>query len=177
MPKTYQICEVTVMLPPLGTTTTDGCGNKNKHSAKCRVHLYAVKPDWRSGGIFVDGLIVGLFTHEGYSELPCKRSQKIMMPDGYKLVALSVDERGMPTSWDSLPVSFSGGYVSSLEDVDGTVRVRTGKINGTEPLTPAKPILSIEENDKEMSDFEEAIRKVIHKELLPGGLIWHQCRR
>lgn len=30
-------------------------------------------------------------------------------------------------------------------------------------------------HDKAMSDFEEAIRKAIHKESLPGGLIWGQC--
>ena len=29
-------------------------------------------------------------------------------------------------------------------------------------------------NDKSMADFEEAIRKAIHKECQPGGLIWHR---
>lgn len=110
MSQTYQICEVMVTLPSLGTITTDGPGNQIKHGDKCRVHLYAVKPDWRSGGIF-EGFIVGWFTYHGYSEEPHKRSQKIMMPDGFKLIALSVDEYGIPTSWDSLPVYFTGGYL------------------------------------------------------------------
>lgn len=110
MSQTYQICEVTVTLPSLGTITTDGPGNQIKHGDKFRVHLYAVKPDWCCGGIF-EGFIVGWFTCHGYSEAPYKRSQKIMMPDGFKLVALSVDEYGIPTSWDSLPVHFTGGYL------------------------------------------------------------------
>lgn len=37
------------------------------------------------------------------------------MPDGYKLVALRVDRTGVPTSWESLPVHFSGGYIDNPE--------------------------------------------------------------
>lgn len=133
MPNTYQICEVTVTLPPLSSITTDGCGNKIKHGDKCRVHLYAVKPDWRSGCIF-DGFIVGVITFTGYTESPFKRSQKILMPDGYKLVALRVDDDGVPTSWDRLPVQFVGGLIS-LNDADGAIRVRIGKIDGAEPFS------------------------------------------
>lgn len=32
-------------------------------------------------------------------------------------------------------------------------------------------------NEKAMSDFEEAVRKAIHKEFLPGGLLWNRCGR
>lgn len=115
MSQTYQICEVTVTLPSLGTINTDGPGNQIKHGDKCRVHLYAVKPDWHSGTIF-EGFNVGAITFTGYTESPFKRSQKIMMPDGYKLVALRVDDDGMPTSWDSLPVHFTGGFIESPID-------------------------------------------------------------
>ena len=132
MPNTYQICEVTVTLPSLGTITTDGAGNQIKRGDKCRVHLYAVGRDWRSGSIF-EGFNVGAITFTGYTESPFKRSQKILMPDSYKLVALRVDDDGVPTSWDSLPVQFVGGLIS-LKDVDGTVRVRIGEINGAEPF-------------------------------------------
>jgi len=119
MSLTYQICEVTVTLPSLGTITTDGPGNQIKHGDKCRVDLYAVKPDWRSGSSF-EGFIVGWLTFEGYCETPYSRSQKIMMPAGYKLVALMVDEYGIPTSWDSLPVHFSGGPIGTPVDaLDG----------------------------------------------------------
>lgn len=111
----YQICEITVTLPSLGTITTDGPGNQIKRGDKCRVDLYAVKPDWRSGSSF-EGFIVGWLTFEGYCETPYNRSQKIMMPNGYKLVALMVDEYGMPTSWDSLPVQFSGGPIGTPVD-------------------------------------------------------------
>lgn len=119
MSLTYQICEVTVTLPSLGTITTDGPGNQIKHGDKCRVDLYAVKPDWRAGSTF-QGFIVGWLTFEGYCETPYNRSQKIMMPDGYKLVALMVDENGMPTSWDSLAVQFSGGPIGTpIDALDG----------------------------------------------------------
>lgn len=198
MPNTYQICEVTVTLPSLGTITTDGAGNQIKRGDKCRVHLYAVGRDWRSGSIF-EGFNVGAITFTGYTESPFKRSQKILMPDGYKLVALRVDDDGVPTSWDSLPVQFVGGLIS-LKDVDGAVRLRIGKINGAEPLNPcktdtvfiqdafidngaasaeyiAKMHISIEENDKANSSFEEAVRKAVQKECQPGGLIWRQRGR
>lgn len=116
---TYQICEVTVTLPSLGSITTDGPGNQIKHGDKCRVDLYAVKPDWRSGSHF-EGFIVGWLTYQGYCETPCERSQKIMMPAGYKLVALMVDEYGTPKSWDSLPVQFSGGPIgTAIDALDG----------------------------------------------------------
>ncbi|VDZ82716.1 hypothetical protein U0026_09270 [Kluyvera intermedia] len=166
MPNTYQICEVTVTLPPLGSTTTDGCGNKIKHGDKRRVHLYAVKPDWCQGSTF-EGFIVGWFTHAGYSESQHKRSQRIMMPDGYKLVAISVDEYGLPKSRDSLPVHFSGGYVSNLEDVDATASAEYSVKMG----------ISIENNDKATSFFEEAVRKAVQKECQPGGAVWRmRCR-
>lgn len=216
MSKTYQICEVAVMVPPLGAISNDGFGNQIKHGEKFRVHLYAVKPDWHSGSNF-EGFIVGWFTREGYSDTQHKSSQKIMMPDGYKLIALSVDEYGLPKSWDSLPVYFTGGCIDQ-KDGDGTVRVKIGKINGAESIVPQitatvfindafisdpmpqksvadsshtvsiniegilKNVMentarAVAEQTKAMDAFEEAVRKSIHKECLPGGLIWHQrCR-
>ncbi|MBE8918542.1 DUF1983 domain-containing protein [Enterobacter kobei] len=57
-----------------------------------------------------------------------------MMPDGYKLVALRVDDDGVPTSWDSLPVQFVGVLIS-LKDADGDVRARTGNIHSGEPFS------------------------------------------
>lgn len=115
MSKTYNIREVTVTIASLGTITTDGAGNKIKRGEKCRVHLYAVKPDWHSGTIF-EGFNVGAITFAGYTDSPFKRSQKILVPDGYKLVALRVDDDGVPTSWDSLPVHFTGGFIESPID-------------------------------------------------------------
>ncbi|EPT7056346.1 hypothetical protein ACVR2G_004307 [Cronobacter sakazakii] len=133
MSLTYQICEVTVTLPSLGAITNDGPGNQIKHGDKCRVDLYAVKPDWRSGSSF-EGFIVGWLTFEGYCETPYKRSQKIMMPAGYKLVALMVDEYGMPKSWDSLPVQFSGGPIGTpVEALDTALDHHYEQIGKAEP--------------------------------------------
>ncbi|ENB7197933.1 MULTISPECIES: hypothetical protein [Enterobacter cloacae complex] len=129
MSQTYQICEVTVTLPSLGTITTDGPGNQIKHGDKCRVHLYAVKPDWHSGTIF-EGFNVGAITFTGYTDSPFKRSQKIMVPDGYKLVALRVDDDGVPTSWDSLPVHFTGGFIESpIDELDGIADLPRYKVS------------------------------------------------
>ncbi|QMA46956.1 hypothetical protein HV030_10255 [Citrobacter freundii] len=41
----------------------------------------------------------------------------------------------------------------------------------------AKMHISIEENDKANSSFEEAVRKAVQKECQPGGLIWRQRGR
>ncbi|EOJ9641364.1 hypothetical protein ACHOYD_08865 [Enterobacter hormaechei] len=129
MSQTYQICEVTVTLPSLGTITTDGPGNQIKHGDKCRVHLYAVKPDWHSGTIF-EGFNVGAINFTGYTDSPFKRSQKILVPDGYKLVALRVDDDGVPTSWDSLPVHFTGGFIESpIDELDGIADLPRYKIS------------------------------------------------
>lgn len=131
MSQTYQVCEVTVTLPSLGTVTTDIAGNRIEHGDKCRVHLYAVKPDWHSGTIF-EGFNVGAITFTGYTDSPFKRSQKIMVPDGYKLVALQVDDDGVPTSWDSLPVNFSGGYIGSPVDDPREETRNHGSVEGLE---------------------------------------------
>ncbi len=133
MSKTYKICEVTVTIPSLGTATTDGFGNQIKHGDECRVQLYAALPDRRPGMPF-EGFVVGAIYFTGYTESPFKRVQKILMPDGYKLIALCVDERGIPVSWDSLPVQFVGGLIS-LKDADDTVRVSVGKIHCAEPFS------------------------------------------
>lgn len=188
MSLTYQICEVTVTLPSLGTITTDGHSNQNKHGDKCRVDLYAVKPDWRSGSSF-EGFIVGWFTFEGYCETPYNRSQKIMMPDGYKLVALIVDQNGMPTSWDSLPVQFSGGPICTPIDalIGNGITSESGRIyasgmgvsvdNGKEQVEFEAEKFEIAASSKDPLDsaLQEAIKKIVNEALQkatqPGGLL------
>lgn len=113
MSNTYEICDVTVTLPALGSVISDSAGNEGHRGEKCRVNLYAVHPNWREKGSTFDGLMVGRTTFEGYTASPYNRTLRIMMPQGYKLVALRVDERDQPESWDSLPVHFSGGYIPS----------------------------------------------------------------
>lgn len=188
MSLTYQICEVTVTLPSLGTITTDGPGNQIKHGDKCRVDLYAVKPEWRSGSSF-EGFIVGWLTFEGYCETPYNRRQKIMMPDGYKLVALIVDQNGMPTSWDSLPVQFSGGPVCTPIGalIGNRITSESGRIhasgmgvsveNGKEQVKFEAEKFEIAASSKGPLDsaLQEAIKKIVNEALQkatqPGGLL------
>ncbi|WP_286931917.1 hypothetical protein [Leclercia sp. UBA5958] len=203
MSLTYKIREVTVTLPSLGTITTDGPGNQIKHGDKCRVGLYAVEPEWRSGSIF-EGFIVGWLTFEGYCETPYKRSQKIMMPYGYDLVALKVDEWGMPTSWDSLPVQFSGGSIGTPVDaligngVGSGWRITNGIASHN--FIPKKDIsdhcqqgesrvkilaekFSVAANTQNALEaaLQEVIKKVVDESLQqamqPGGTIWNSLRR
>lgn len=116
MSNTYEICDVTVTLPALGSVISDSAGNEGYRGEKCRVNLYAVHPNWREKGSTFDGLMVGRTTFEGYTASPYNRTLRIMMPQGYKLLALRVDERDQPESWDSLPVHFCGGYIGRTVD-------------------------------------------------------------
>jgi len=130
MSNTYQVAEVSVTLPAIGTVSRDDYGNVVKRGAKCRVHLYAVHPDWRDQGSVFDGFLVGSVLTCGYTDMPTHHTRRILMPDGYKLVALSVDEDGMPKSWDSLPVCFVGGYTESpdlsLDEIADLPRFKIG---------------------------------------------------
>ena len=115
MSNTYQIRTVTVTVPPIGMVGTDAAGNVVKKGDKCLIDICAVKPDWREKKIF-EGFIVGHIACEGYSEHHFNRTQKVMIPEGHKLVALILDNRGAPKSWDSLPVHISDGCIGSPVD-------------------------------------------------------------
>jgi|GEM_PF-1012107 len=130
MSNTYEICDVTVTLPALGSMFQDAVGNEGKRGEKCRVNLYAVNPERREKGSTFEGFMVGRTTFEGYTESPYIRTLRIMRPHGYKLVALRVDDRDQPESWDSLPVHFVGGYIDSpvldLEEIADLPRFKIG---------------------------------------------------
>ncbi|WP_318393195.1 hypothetical protein [Enterobacter sp.] len=111
MSNTHQIINVSVTLPALGAVSRDVYGNVIKQGAKCRVHLYAVHPEWLKQGPVFEGFMVGSIVFDGYTETPFARHQRVLMPDGYKLLALRIGEDEQPESWDSLPVSFTGGLV------------------------------------------------------------------
>lgn len=111
MSNNYHICGVIVTLPSLGTVTTDAAGNERKSKEECRVHLYAVRPDWRDKGSVFEGFLVGRLVVRGSAQFPSQHTVRIMMPDGYKLIALRIGEDEQPLSWDSLPVLFTGGFV------------------------------------------------------------------
>ncbi|HFV9229000.1 TPA: hypothetical protein ACIAIA_004453, partial [Enterobacter asburiae] len=47
-----------------------------------------------------------------------------------KLVALRVDDDGVPTSWDSLPVHFTGGFIESpIDELDGIADLPRYKVS------------------------------------------------
>ncbi|EOL9074499.1 hypothetical protein ACM92Y_001059 [Cronobacter malonaticus] len=128
MSNTYQIRTVTVTVPPIGMVGTDAAGNVVKKGDKCLIDICAVKPDWREKKIF-EGFIVGHIACEGYSEHHFNRTQKVMIPEGHKLVALILDKRGTPKSWDSLPVHIADSCIGSpVDELDGIADLPLYKI-------------------------------------------------
>lgn len=112
MANTYKIREVTVTIPKIGIVSRDAEGNEFKCGEIYHINLFAVRPGWQTRTSDFDGLIVGRLDFSGYTESPYSRTQKIIMPNGYELVALRVSESGRPMTWESLPVISSGADFS-----------------------------------------------------------------
>ena len=177
MSNTYEICDVTVTLPALGSVFRDAVGNEGKRGEKCRVNLYAVHPEWREKGSTFEGFMVGRTTFEGYTESPYDRTLRIMRPHGYKLIALRVDDRDQPESWGSLPVRFVGGIIESgrryaagmgiaVEDGDKKVRFLAESFKvGDEPILRAevRPIGDDEVKTRLSDDMREAVIDAIRE--------------
>ena len=177
MSNTYEICDVTVTLPALGSVFRDSVGNEGKRGEKCRVNLYAVHPEWREKGATFEGFMVGRTTFEGYTESPYISTLRIMRPHGYKLVALRVDDRDQPESWESLLVRFVGGIIESgrryagsmgvaVEDGDKRVRflAENFKIVG-DPILRAevRPIGNVAVKTRLSDDMREAVIDAIRE--------------
>ncbi|EQB4828881.1 phage tail tip fiber protein [Enterobacter hormaechei] len=115
MVNTYKIREVTVTIPKIGIVSSDKEGNEFKCGEIYHINLFAMRPGWQTKTSDFDGLIVGRLDFSGYTESPYSRTQKIIMPNGYELVALRVGECGRPMTWESLPVVFSDAPLSDSE--------------------------------------------------------------
>ena len=115
MVNTYKIREVTVTIPKIGIVSSDKEGNEFKCGEIYHINLFAMRPGWQTRTSDFDGLIVGRLDFSGYTESPYSRTQKIIMPNGYELVALRVGECGRPMTWESLPVVFSDAPLSDSE--------------------------------------------------------------
>lgn len=115
MVNTYKIREVTVTIPKIGIISSDKEGNEFKCGEIYHINLFAMRPGWQTRTSDFDGLIVGRLDFSGYTESPYSRTQKIIMPNGYELVALRVGECGRPMIWESLPVVFSDAPLSDSE--------------------------------------------------------------
>ncbi|WP_308472612.1 phage tail tip fiber protein, partial [Neisseria gonorrhoeae] len=115
MVNTYKIREVTVTIPKIGIISSDKEGNEFKCGEIYHINLFAMRPGWQTRSSDFDGLIVGRLDFSGYTESPYSRTQKIIMPNGYELVALRVGECGRPMTWESLPVVFSDAPLSDSE--------------------------------------------------------------
>ena len=156
--------KATVTLPFLWAKGHDIYGNEIRRGAKCTVGIFAVKPEWYPAKGLLDGLQVGEITFNGYTETPFKRSVKIILPDGYKVVAMRIDDCGLPIYSDFLLVQLSECDNDSVADaykadLDNRVaQIQCGTIQDAS------------------EDIRRIVRDEITKQLQPGGAIWCQLK-
>lgn len=107
MKSTYQMMNALVTLPPVGVSIKDGEGNTRKSASELRARICAVVPGWGSPHlryILPVPIVLSEFSRGGYSEKPWVAGEQIMVPDGYLIVAMLVDEKGKPLNDELLPV-------------------------------------------------------------------------
>lgn len=208
MKSTYQMMNALVTLPPVGVSVKDGEGNTRKSGSELRARICAVAPGWCSPYlryILPEPIVLSEFSRGGYSEKPWVASEQIMVPDGYLIIAMLVDEKGKPLNDELLPVELeelpnndwalnkSGPCCIS----SGEVSINNAFISAStlkQPSADSSHTLSINievilknalenaasaaaKQAEAMDIFEEAVRKAIHKECVPGGIIWQRFSR
>ncbi|MDZ4029971.1 hypothetical protein U0868_00165 [Kluyvera ascorbata] len=107
MKSTYQMMNALVTLPPVGVSVKDGEGNTRKSGGELRARICAVVPGWCSPHlryILPVPIVLSEFSRGGYSEKPWVAGEQIMVPDGYLIIAMLVDEKGKPLNDELLPV-------------------------------------------------------------------------
>ncbi|MGU9870245.1 hypothetical protein, partial [Kluyvera ascorbata] len=107
MKSTYQMMNALVTLPPVGVSIKDGEGNTRKSASELRARICAVVPGCGSPHlryILPEPIVLSEFSRGGYSEKPWVAGERIMVPDGYLIVAMLVDEKGKPLNDELLPV-------------------------------------------------------------------------
>lgn len=107
MKSTYQMMNALVTLPPVGVSVKDGEGNTRKSASELRARICAVAPDWpllAFRDLLPEPIVLSEFSRGGYSEKPWVAGEQIMVPDGYLIVAMLVDEKGKPLNDELLPV-------------------------------------------------------------------------
>lgn len=144
---TARIVKAVVTLPVLGTVSRNNKGEVVRSSEKYRIHLYAAKPGMKYESQTHTHLLVGVMDGHGYTSEPVKRSEEVLLPDGREIIALRVDDYGIPLGCESLPVEVSVIDPSFINDALIGLR-----------------------NEYSLA-ISNAIREVIKHELKPGGLL------
>lgn len=106
MKNTYQMMKALVTLPPVGETISDNAGNTRKYGGEHKVHIAAVDRNWTAqfSYYFDEPILLRELNIQGFSSTPWVVSEKIMVPDGYLIIAMLVDEKGIPLSNEMLPL-------------------------------------------------------------------------
>ena len=104
MKNTYQMMKALVTLPPAGETISDLAGNTRKYGGEHKVHIAAVDQNWTAQGFhyFDEPILLRDLKVQGFSSTTWVVSEKIMVPDGYRIIAMLVDENGIPLSNETL---------------------------------------------------------------------------
>ncbi|MEH4800605.1 hypothetical protein [Atlantibacter hermannii] len=104
MKNTYQMMKALVTLPPVGETISDLAGNTRIYGGEYKVHIAAVDQNWTAQGFhyFDEPILMRDLKIQGFSSTTWVVSEKIMVPDGYRIIAMLVDENGIPLSNETL---------------------------------------------------------------------------
>lgn len=144
------IVKVIVTLPVIGTVSRNEPREVVKKGQSYRVHIYAAKPGLREGKVERDFLTVGVLTGAGYTTGPFKRLLNVFLPEGMELVALNINEDGIASSWDSLPIHIDQWFSP----------------------TGSMIITGFQEVNIQDGMLAKAIIEQLKKELKPGGLLY-----
>ncbi|HGF0771417.1 TPA: hypothetical protein ACF7ZB_003782 [Kluyvera georgiana] len=208
MKSTYQMMNALVTLPPVGVSVKDGEGNTRKSASELRARICAVVPDWpllAFRDLLPEPIVLSEFSRGGYSGKPWVAGEQIMVPDGYLIIAMLVDEKGKPLNDELLPVELeelpNNDWALNKSGpcciTSGEVFINNAFISAPTPQQPAadsshtlsiniegilKNVMentakAMEKQMEAMDVFEEAVRKAIHKECLAGGIIWQRFSR
>ena len=108
MKSTYQMMKALITLPPIGKAVKDGSSNTRISGGEVRVKICAVDPGWPQftfRDFLPEPIVLSDFSRGGYSDKPWVAGQEIMVPDGYLIIAMLVDDNGKSLKDELLPIS------------------------------------------------------------------------
>ncbi|WP_448309807.1 hypothetical protein [Pantoea sp. PGP6] len=160
------IVNAIVTISSLGKTVSDHAGNIIRKGESLRVHLLAVQPGWDKGSVVPETLLVGTTFFTGFSTSAYSRAVKVLLPDGYQLIALPVDSEGCAISWESLPV-----HIEAIESGNEPFKISgEGKVYINDALvkpgtTTYAASVRIHVDTKKVASTADKIRAIVSKYL------------
>lgn len=182
MKSTYQMMNALVTLPPIGKAVKDGSSNTRISGGEVRVKICAVDPGWTQftfRDFLPEPIVLSDFSRGGYSDKPWVAGQEIMVPDGYLIIAMLVDDNGKSLKDELLPIS--------LEELPNNDWARNKSASHDSPSTSGVDsnievvIQNALSNEVTASELRKIIDKSIEESIRlncrPGGVIWQLTKR